>query len=139
MKPAGPAGYSGTPLARKLGIGPGAVVCVLEAPANYRELLAPLPEGVRLVPKVSAGATLVHAFAVKRATLEATLRVCRGAIAADAAVWVSWPKKAAKVPTDITEDKIRESALPMGFVDVKVCAVDETWSGLKLVIRKELR
>lgn len=139
MKPAGPAGYSGTPLAKKLGIGPGAVVCVLEAPANYRELLAPLPGGVRLVTKVSAGATLVHAFAVNRAKLEATLRDCRGAIAADAAVWVSWPKKAAKVPTDITEDAIREVALPLGFVDVKVCAVDETWSGLKLVIRKELR
>ena len=137
MKPAGPAGYSGTPLARKLGIGPGAVVCVLEAPANYRELLAPLPEGVRFVPKVSAAAQVVHAFAVKRATLEATLRVCRGAIAADAAVWVSWPKKAAKVPTDITEDKIRESALPMGFVDVKVCAVDADWSGLKLLRRKQ--
>lgn len=139
MKPAGPAGYSGTPLAKKLGIGPGAVVCVLEAPANYRELLAPLPGGVRLVTKVSAGATLVHAFAVNRAKLETTLRDCRGAIAADAAVWVSWPKKAAKVPTDITEDAIREVALPLGFVDVKVCAVDETWSGLKLVIRKELR
>ena len=139
MKPARPAGYSGTPLARKLGIGPGAVVCVLEAPANYRELLAPLPEGVRFVPKVSAAAGVVHAFAVKREKLEAILRDCRGAIAADAAVWVSWPKKAAKVPTDITEDAIRESALPLGFVDVKVCAVDETWSGLKLVIRKELR
>ena len=139
MKPARPAGYSGTPLARKLGIGPWAVVCVLEAPANYRELLAPLPEGVRFVPKVSAAAGVVHAFAVKREKLEAILRDCRGAIAADAAVWVSWPKKAAKVPTDITEDKIRESALPLGFVDVKVCAVDETWSGLKLVIRKALR
>ena len=101
--------------------------------------LAPLPEGVRFVPKVAAAARVVHAFAVKREKLEAILRDCRGAIAADAAVWVSWPKKAAKVPTDITEDAIRESALPLGFVDVKVCAVDETWSGLKLVIRKELR
>ncbi len=139
MKAAGPAGYSGTPLARKLGIGPGAVVCALEAPANYRELLAPLPEGVEFVSKVPAAARFVHAFAVERAKLEAILRDCRGTIAADAAVWVSWPKKASKVPTDITEDTIRELALPLGFVDVKVCAVDETWSGLKLVIRKELR
>lgn len=139
MKAAGPAGYSGTPLARKLGIGPGAVVCALEAPAHYRGLLAPLPEGVRFVSKVSAAATLVHAFAVDRARLDGTLRECRAAIAPDAAVWVSWPKKASKVPTDITEDTVRELALPLGFVDVKVCAVDETWSGLKLVIRKELR
>jgi hypothetical protein len=133
------AGYSGTPLAKKLGIKAGSSVCALEAPAGYRELLAPLPEGVRFVAKVSASTDLVHAFATRRARLAGMLETLRGAIRPDAALWVSWPKKAAKVPTDITEDAIRELALPLGLVDVKVCAVDAVWSGLKLVIRKELR
>ena len=94
-------GYSGTPLAKKLGIAAGARLFLHQAPANYRELLAPLPAGV--------------------------------------AIWVSWPKKAAGVATDITEQVIRELALPSGLVDIKVCAVDETWSGLKLVIRRTRR
>ena len=82
---------------------------------------------------------IVHVFAVRRSELERMLRSLRHTIKPDAAVWVSWPKKASKVATDITEDVVRETCLPMGFVDVKVCAVDEVWSGLKLVIRKELR
>lgn len=139
MSPAQASGYSGTPLARKLGIQAGTRVCALAAPADYREMLAPLPEGVRFAAKVSASTDIVHVFAKQGATLAAMLEALRNAIRPDAAVWVSWPKKAAKVPTDITEDTIRGLALPLGFVDVKVCAVDAVWSGLKLVIRKELR
>ncbi len=132
-------GYSGTPLARKLGIAAGGRVLAIDAPDGYRDWLAPLPEGVRFEAKVSAGVDVVHVFADKRAALEKHLGELRWRIAPAAAVWVSWPKKASKVPTDITEDTIRELALPIGFVDVKVCAVSDVWSGLKLVIRKELR
>jgi len=132
-------GYSGTPLARKLGIAEGSCVAALEAPAGYRDWLAPLPQGVRFVQDVSAQVDVVHLFIDRRAALKAQLETLRDRIAPAAALWVSWPKKAAKVPTDITEDTIRELALPLGFVDVKVCAVSQVWSGLKLVIRKELR
>ena len=133
------AGYSGTPLARKLGIAAGSRVAALEAPAGYRDWLAPLPQGVRFVQDVSADVDVVHLFVDRRAALKAQLESLRDRIAPAAALWISWPTKAAKVPTDITEDTIRELALPLGFVDVKVCAVSEVWSGLKLVIRKELR
>jgi hypothetical protein len=132
-------GYSGTPLARKLGIAAGSRVVALEAPAAYRDWLAPLPDGVRFVAEVAADVDVVHLFVDRRATLKAQLEALRGRIGPAAALWISWPKKAAKVPTDVTEDTIRELALPLGFVDVKVCAVSEVWSGLKLVIRKELR
>ena len=132
-------GYSGTPLARKLGIVAGSRVVPLHAPDDYLDWLAPLPEGVRFAAKVSATTDVVHVFADSRAALGVQLDSLRGRIAPAAAVWVSWPKKASKVSTDITEDTIREIALPLGFVDVKVCAVSEVWSGLKLVIRKELR
>jgi bifunctional DNA-binding transcriptional regulator/antitoxin component of YhaV-PrlF toxin-antitoxin module len=133
------AGYSGTPLAQKLGIKPGSEVVVLAGPEGYRKLLAPLPEGVRFVARVSETTDIVHVFATRKQELAKTLKGVRPKLRFDGAVWVSWPKKAAKVATDITEDTIREVALPLGFVDIKVCAVDETWSGLKLVIRKELR
>jgi hypothetical protein len=133
------AGYSGTPLAKKLGLKPGHAVCVLDAPANYRKLLAPLPDGVSFGTKIAKSSDVVHVFTAERKVLEKTLVTCRRTLNAEAMVWVSWPKKASKVPTDITEDVIRTVALPLGFVDVKVCAVDEVWSGLKLVVRKELR
>ena len=133
------AGYSGTPLAKKLGIASGSRVLAISAPDGYADWLAPLPEDVAFVNTLSAGTTLVHLFCDRRATLERELARLRTAIAPAAAVWVSWPKKSAKVPTDITEDTIRELALPLGFVDIKVCAVSDIWSGLKLVIRKELR
>ena len=140
MSPAAkPAGYSGTPLAKKLGIGAGHRVWLANAPANYKRLVAPLPDGVTFVAKPSGTTDVAHVFASKRRVLDKTLRALRSALKPDAAVWVSWPKKASKTPTDITEDVIREVALPMGFVDIKVCAVDDTWSGLKLVVRKELR
>ena len=132
-------GYSGTPLARKLGIAAGGRVVVVHAPDGYRDWLAPLPEGVRFEAEVSAATDVVHLFVDRRAELKTRLDGLRTRIAPTTAVWVSWPKKASKVPTDITEDTIRELALPIGLVDVKVCAVSDVWSGLKLVIRKELR
>lgn len=132
-------GYSGTPLARKLGITEGVSVAVIDAPRNYEQLVAPLPIGAKIVKKVPKHAAFVHLFATERADLEKELGTLRGAIAQNGVVWVSWPKKSAKVATDITEDVIREVALPMGFVDVKVCAVDAIWSGLKLMIRRDQR
>ena len=132
-------GYSGTPLAKKLGIGTGHRVWLAQAPANYKTLVNPLPDGVTFVTKPSNTTDVAHVFASKRRDLEKTLRSLRSTLKPDAAVWVSWPKKSSKMPTDITEDVIREVTLPMGFVDIKVCAVDDTWSGLKLVVRKELR
>lgn len=133
------AGYSGTPLARKLGIKDGSRVLVINPPKHYKTLLAPLPDGVRFVRTVAETPDLVHLFTIKRAELEKTLTHLRGRIKPDAAVWVSWPKRAAKVPTDIIEDTIREVAIPMGYVDIKVAAFDEVWSALKLVIQKALR
>ena len=132
-------GYSGRPLAAKLGIKANAAVCLFSAPGEYRGLLEPLPEGVAFSDGLTNGTDMVHVFATDREHLADTLARCREEIRPDAMVWASWPKKASKVPTDITEDVIREIAIPLGFVDVKVCAVNEVWSGLKLVIRKELR
>jgi uncharacterized membrane protein len=134
-----PSGYSGTPLPKKLGIHAGAQIAAKHAPKPYAELVAPLPAGVRISERATRTTDLVHVFVVERAVLQRELTSLRKTIRPDAAVWVSWPKKAAKVPTDVTEDVIRQLALPLGFVDVKVCAVDATWSGLKLVIRKEQR
>jgi hypothetical protein len=133
------AGYSGTPLAQKLGIKPGTRLCALNAPENYAALLAPLPQAVALTRAISARTDIIHVFVTSRATLAAALRRCIAHMRSDAAIWVSWPKKAAKAATDITEDAIRAEALPLGLVDIKVCAVDLVWSGLKLVIRKENR
>jgi Protein of unknown function (DUF3052) len=133
------AGYSGTALVAKLGIKPGMELHVVDAPEDYRELVAPLPDGTRVVRTLSGTTDIVHVFSSRKAQLASALRTCRKALKPTAAVWVSWPKKAAKLPTDITEDTIREVALPLGFVDIKVCAVSDTWSGLKLVVRKELR
>lgn len=134
-----PAGYSGTPLAQKLGIKPGDRVKTTAAPPDYADLVAPLPDGVRLAPNLKPPVDIWHLFARSRGEFEASLAECIDAIRPDGALWVSWPKKASGVATDLSEDGIRELALPRGLVDVKVCAVDATWSGLKLVIRKELR
>ena len=131
--------YSGTPLATKLGIKERHKVHVVGAPDNYHALLEPLPPSVQFASKIDTSIDVVHIFATRRATLARTLATLRKRLDPHAIVWISWPKKAAKVPTDVTEDAIRELALPLGFVDIKVCAVDDTWSGLKLVIRKELR
>lgn len=133
------AGYSGTPLAQKLGIKAGQKVVLINAPATYRKLLEPLPEAVSFSATVKRGATFIHLFASKRQMLEKELKPLRKLVADTGTVWVSWPKKSSGVVTDVTEDVIREVALPLGFVDVKVCAVDETWSGLKLMIRRKNR
>jgi hypothetical protein len=133
------AGYSGTPLAAKLGIKPGFSVFAVNTPPDYPSLLAPIPAGVTFATRLSTSVDLIHLFTKSAAEMDAKLRAWRRAMKPDGTIWISWPKKASKVPTDITEDVIREIALLMGLVDVKVCAVDETWSGLKLVVRKELR
>jgi hypothetical protein len=133
------AGYSGTPLAKKLGIAAGSRVCALFAPTDYRELVSPWPEGASVVARADSGADLVHLFVRERAVLAREAARLRKSLRDDAVLWVSWPKKAVKVATDITEDGIRELVLPLGWVDIKVCAVDAVWSGLKLVVRRELR
>ena len=132
-------GYSGTPLLRKLGIKAGSRVCARGAPADYARLLGRGPVEYVLEKRISRRTDVVHLFSDRKADLKAELERLRQAIRSDATVWVSWPRKASGVPTDITEGTIRQLALPLGFVDVKVCAVTEVWSGLKLVIRKELR
>ncbi len=133
------AGYSGTPLVQKLGIKSGATVALIHAPANYRRLLDKIPANVRFSNRASVGAEFVHLFTQSRRELETSLKKLRKILADAGTVWVSWPKKSSGVTTDVTEDVIRTVALPLGFVDVKVCAVDETWSGLKLMIRLENR
>jgi hypothetical protein len=133
------AGYSGTPLAQKLGIKAGQRVVMINGPAAYRKLLSPLPEAVSFSTKVDSDTTFIHLFVSERKTLEKELKRLRKLIADTGTLWVSWPKKSSGVATDVTEDVIREVALPLGFVDVKVCAVDQTWSGLKLMIRRENR
>ncbi len=135
------AGYSGTPLAEKLGIAAGMTVATLDAPPEYAQWVAPLPTGAQIAPasRRLAAAGLVHLFATSAAALDTQLKRLRKTLDDEVVVWVSWPKKAARVPTDVSEDTIRVLALPLGYVDVKVCAVSEVWSGLKLVVRKELR
>jgi len=133
------AGYSGTPLAKKLGIKAKARVLTKNAPDDYLGWLSPLPDGVSVSARVKGSVDIVHLFATKRSDLDRQLGDLMERIAPDGMIWVSWPKKAARVATDITEDTVRDVALPLGLVDIKVCAVSEIWSGLKLVIRKELR
>jgi hypothetical protein len=133
------AGYSKTPLAQKLGIKDGTKAVILGAPAGYRKWLAPLPERVSFSDSAIAGSEFVHLFVTERRELEKELKRLRKLLADAGVLWVSWPKKSSGVVSDITEDVIREVCLPLGFVDVKVCAVDETWSGLKLMIRRENR
>ena len=132
------AGYSGTPLPKKLGLAPGMRVCAIGCD-GYVGLVGAGDLDLALQAKPGATTDLVHLFATHRHELEAWLPRLRRSLRPDAALWVSWPKKISKVQTDIVEDTIREVALPLGFVDVKVCAVDGVWSGLKLVVRKELR
>lgn len=133
------AGYSGTPLLQKLGVKTGQTFCVVSGPSGYDTLLGALPDGAKLVSRFSSSADVVQLFVTDRASLVRALTQYRRQLSPAASVWVSWPKKSSKVPTDITEDVIRDVAFPLGFVDVKVCAVTDVWSGLKLVVRKELR
>ena len=132
-------GYSGTPLARKLGIKESSRVLLLGAPDDFADLLEPLRAGVKFEGNAGPCVDIAHVFVTHKEELARHLGVLRKMLRPDAALWVSWPKKASKVLTTVTEDTIRELALPIGFVDVKVCAVSDIWSGLKLVVRKELR
>ena len=161
VTPAQPAGYSGTPLPKKLGIKPGARVGLAGAPDGFGALLEPLPDGARVEARApaaaAAGAVLpgpvlpgpvlpgtgpfdvIVFFTVEQAELAGRLSELRARMAPAAGLWIAWPKRASRVPTDMTEDVIREIALPTGLVDNKVCAIDQVWSGLRLVIRRELR
>jgi hypothetical protein len=166
VTPAQPAGYSGTPLPKKLGIKPGARVGLAGAPDGFGALLEPLPDGARVEASApaagAAGAVLpgtvlprtvlpgavlpgtgpfdvIVFFTVEQAELAGRLSELRARMAPAAGLWIAWPKRASRVPTDMTEDVIREIALPTGLVDNKVCAIDQVWSGLRLVIRRELR
>jgi len=133
------AGYSGTPLAAKLGIKASSRVFLRGAPTGFAARLAPLPDGVVFERSAGPKTDIAQVFVTGRDELAAQLRALRRKLRPDAVLWVSWPKKASGVPTTISDNTIRELALPLGFVDIKVCAVDEVWSGLKLVVRKELR
>jgi Protein of unknown function (DUF3052) len=133
------AGYSGTPLARKLGIKETSCVFLSGEPDDFERLLMPLPRGVTFVRSLSSTVDIAHIFVTRKEDLARQLSNLRKRLRQEAAVWISWPKKTANVPTTVTENTIRELALPLGFVDIKVCAVSEVWSGLKLVVRKELR
>jgi hypothetical protein len=161
VTPAHPAGYSGTPLPKKLGIKPGARVGLAGAPGGFGALLEPLPDGARIEANApAAGAAgpvltgtalpgpvlpgtgpfdVIVFFTVEQAELAGRLSELRARMAPAAGLWIAWPKRASRIPTDMTEDVIREIALPTGLVDNKVCAIDAVWSGLRLVIRRELR
>jgi hypothetical protein len=129
-----PSGYSGTPTAKKLGIKAGVTVIVVNTPGDYARLLGGVPEGVGLRSSLRGKADIVHLFVTSEADLVKRIDAMRRVIEPDGAIWVSWPKRASRVPTDLTEDVIRRVALGNRLVDVKVCAIDDTWSGLKLVI-----
>ena len=133
------AGYSGTALVKKLGLKPPINVLLLGAPAEYPSWLGPVAAGITFVPSTRRAIDAAHVFVSTRAALQKQLPKLRQQLAPTGFVWVSWPKKSSGVASDVTEDTIREVALPLGLVDVKVCAVSDVWSGLKLVIRKEQR
>src|SRR5262245_30536842 len=129
------AGYSPRPLVAKLGIKPGTRVVLLSAPKGYSATLGALPPGTKVSTTARGTQTFIHVFTKSRTDLSKRLRTLNKALQDDGMIWVSWPKKASGVATDVTEDVVRDVALPLGLVDVKVCAVDDTWSGLKLVRR----
>lgn len=133
------AGYSGTPLVTKLGIKADHTVVLVGAPEGFEGLLEGLPEGVVLRRRLQGRADVVVSFHTRRADLERRLPKVLDTMTTDGGWWVAWPKKASGVPTDITEDTVRDVALPLGLVDNKVCAIDDTWSGLRVVWRKERR
>lgn len=133
------AGYSQTPLAKKLGIKPGFRVKTVNAPSNYIDLLKPLPDGVVISPRLRGQVDIYHVFAEQYARLGDQLRKALSAIPSNGTIWVSWPKKSSGIVSDVDGNAIRSAAFQLGLVDVKVCAVDEIWSGLKLVLRVENR
>ena len=129
------AGYSGTPLVRKLGIKPGAMLGVLGEPAGFDATLGELPPGVEIRHRARGPLDVVVAFFSKRSDLERRLPALRSALASDGGLWIAWPKRASGVPTDLTDNAVRELGLAAGLVDNKVCAIDATWSALRLVYR----
>jgi hypothetical protein len=135
------AGYSGTPLPAKLGIGEGDEVALIGAPERFEDTLGELPDVASLHTDLADNARydVILVFVTERAELEAELPRLRARMAPACGLWIAWPKRASKVPTDMTENVVREVALPTGLVDNKVCAIDQTWSGLRLVIRRENR
>ena len=132
-------GYSGTPLPKKLGLKEGGTMVLLNAPPDIEKLLVPLPAGATLVSKLSVSNSLVLLFCKDTAALKKSLVTVSKKLHADGSLWISWPKKSSKQFVDLTEDGIRAVVLPTGLVDVKVCAVNDDWSGLKLMVRKEKR
>jgi hypothetical protein len=133
------AGYSGTPLVRKLGLRPGWRVAVLRGPADLDALLGELPPGLRIVRRLGDGIDAAWIFVMARAEIERRLPEVLRRLPPDGTLWISWPKRASGVPSDVTENVLREVVLPTGWVDIKVCAVDETWSGVRFALRRELR
>ena len=133
------AGYSGKPLVQKLGIQPGFCIFIEGAPTAYGDIVGPLPADVTIAKRLKAPLDMVHLFATEAAGLAGKLRGCRDAIQPDGMIWVSWPKKSSGIATDLTDVVVRAAALPLGLVDIKVCAIDEVWSGLKFVIPKNQR
>jgi hypothetical protein len=133
------AGYSGKLLTQKLGIKPGFCIFATGAPAAYSDIVGKLPADVTLATRLKAPLDMVHLFATEAAGVAEKLRGFREVIAPDGMIWVSWPKKASGVATDLSDVVVRDTALPLGLVDIKVCAIDATWSGLKFVIPREQR
>jgi hypothetical protein len=133
------AGYSGKPLVQKLGIQPGFCIFIEGAPAAYADIVGKLPADVTVATRLKAPLDMVHLFATRAPGLAGKLRGCRDAIGPDGMIWVSWPKKSSGVATDLTDVVVRDTALPLGLVDIKVCAIDDVWSGLKFVIPKDRR
>src|SRR5262249_42392741 len=133
------AGYSGTPLAQKLGIKAGASIALVGAPAGFEQSLVGLPDAVTIRGKATGRNDVIVAFSTARAKLERAVPALLRALDVNGGLWIAWPKRASGVATDITEDTVREVFLPLGLVDNKVCAIDETWSGLRVVWRKDRR
>lgn len=133
------AGYSGTPLAKKLGIVEDSRVALIDEPSDFRDLLDPLPPGIEISTTLRGRSDVVVLFVIRRAQMARRVDAAGRAIHPAGGLWVAWPKRASKVPTDMTEDVVRELALPRGLVDNKVCAIDDVWSGLRVVWRRERR
>jgi hypothetical protein len=133
------AGVFGKSISQKLGLKPGFRIFADGAPAEYRRIIGELPEGAKLLARPKTPLDMVHVFATEAKSLGGRLRRFRDAIAPDGMIWVSWPKKASGIATDLSDVVVRDTALPLGLVDIKVCAVDEVWSGLKFVVPKAQR
>ena len=133
------AGYSGTPLPKKIGLKDDGTLVVINPPLGLNAMFEPLPLGAGISSRLTASTALAILFCRDTATLTKQIGPCAAKLAADGALWIGWPKKSSKLFIDLTEDIIRDVVLPMNLVDVKVCAINDDWSGLKLMVRKECR